>query len=85
MRTRIALYTDRAGWAFHTPTAGGPVDRTHLTQVGRAFAHLASSPSAPTPPRPAVAASASTAPYKAASSTNCTWRASPRSRRPMST
>jgi len=36
----IALYTDRAGWAFHTPTAGAPVDRTHLTQVGRALAHL---------------------------------------------
>jgi len=36
----IALYTDRAGWAFHTPTAGGPVDRRHLTQVGRALAHL---------------------------------------------
>jgi transposase len=36
----IALYTDRAGWAFHTPTAGSPVDRTHLTQVGRALAHL---------------------------------------------
>jgi transposase len=36
----IALYTDRAGWAFHTPKAGGPVDRTHLTQVGRALAHL---------------------------------------------
>ena len=36
----IALYTDRAGWAFHTPTAGGPIDRTHPTQVGRALAHL---------------------------------------------
>jgi len=36
----IALYTDRAGWAFHTPKAGGPVDRTHLTQVGRALAAL---------------------------------------------
>jgi hypothetical protein len=36
----IALYTDRAGWAFHTPTAGGPVDRTRLTHVGRALAHL---------------------------------------------
>jgi hypothetical protein len=35
-----ALYTDRAGWAFHTPTAGGPVDRTHLTHVGRALARL---------------------------------------------
>src|SRR5712692_5656326 len=36
----IALYTDRAGWAFHTPTVAGPVDRTHPTQVGRALAHL---------------------------------------------
>ena len=36
----IALYTDRAGWAFHTPKAGGPIDRTRLTQVGRALAHL---------------------------------------------
>ena len=36
----IALYTDRAGWAFHTPTTGGPIDRTHPTQVGRALAHL---------------------------------------------
>ncbi len=36
----IALYTDRAGWAFHTPKAGGRVDRTHLTQVGRALERL---------------------------------------------
>jgi transposase len=36
----IALYTDRAGWAFHTPTAGGPVDRSQRTQVGRALARL---------------------------------------------
>jgi transposase len=36
----IALYTDRAGWAFHTPKAGGRVDRTRLTQVGRALAYL---------------------------------------------
>lgn len=36
----IALYTDRAHWAFHTPTARGPVDKAHLTQVGRALAHL---------------------------------------------
>jgi transposase len=35
-----AIYTDRAGWAFHTPTAGGPVDRTHLTHFGRALARL---------------------------------------------
>jgi hypothetical protein len=36
----VALYTDRAGWAFHTPRAGGGVDRTRPTQVGRALAQL---------------------------------------------
>jgi hypothetical protein len=36
----VALYTDRAGWAFPTPKAGGRVDRTHPTQLGRALAHL---------------------------------------------
>ena len=36
----VALYTDRAGWAFHTPVTGGRVDRTRLTQVGRALAQL---------------------------------------------
>src|SRR6266849_10192679 len=36
----MAIYTDRAGWAFHTPTAGGRVDLQHLTQVGRALAQL---------------------------------------------
>jgi len=36
----IALYTDRAKWAFYTPTAKGPVDKTRLTQVGRALARL---------------------------------------------
>lgn len=36
----MALYTDRAHWAFHTATAKGPVDKRHLTQVGRALAHL---------------------------------------------
>jgi hypothetical protein len=36
----IALYTDRAGWAFHTPKAGGKVDPRHLTQLGRALARL---------------------------------------------
>ena len=36
----IALYTDRAGWAFHTPKAGGRVDKAQLTQVGRALQRL---------------------------------------------
>src|SRR6266851_7452957 len=33
----MALYTDRAHWAAHTPVAGGAADRTKLTQeIGRA-------------------------------------------------
>jgi hypothetical protein len=36
----MALYTDRAHWAFHTPSAKGPVDKTRLTQVGRALARF---------------------------------------------
>ncbi len=36
----MALYSDRAHWAFHTPKAKGPVDKRQLTQVGRALAHL---------------------------------------------
>jgi transposase len=36
----ISLYTDRAGWAFETPKAGGKVDKAHLTQVGAALARL---------------------------------------------
>jgi transposase len=36
----IALYTDRAGWAFYTPSAGGKVDLTRPTQLGRALHRL---------------------------------------------
>src|SRR2546428_12211888 len=36
----MALYTDRAHWAFHTPKAKGPVDKAHLTQVGQALHRL---------------------------------------------
>lgn len=36
----IALYTDRARWAFYTPQAGGKVDPRHPTQLGRALAQL---------------------------------------------
>ena len=35
-----SLYTDRGSHYFHTPEAGGPVDKTSLTQVGRAMKHL---------------------------------------------
>jgi transposase len=36
----MALYTDRAHWAFNTPQAKGPVDKTQLTQLGRALDRL---------------------------------------------
>ena len=36
----LSLYTDRGTHYFHTPTAGGAVDRAAPTQVGRALAHL---------------------------------------------
>jgi hypothetical protein len=35
-----ALYTDRASWAAVTRKAGTPVDKDHLTQVGRALKTL---------------------------------------------
>ena len=35
-----ALYTDRASHYFHTAEAGGKVDKTKLTQVGRALQQL---------------------------------------------
>jgi hypothetical protein len=36
----LSLYTDRGSHYFHTPEAGGRVDRACLTQVGRALDHL---------------------------------------------
>ncbi|MGB6326544.1 MAG: ISNCY family transposase [Methylocella sp.] len=36
----LSLYTDRGSHYFHTPEAGGKVDRTCLTQAERALDHL---------------------------------------------
>ena len=36
----LSLYTDRGSHYFHTPETGGKVDRTRLTQVGRALDRL---------------------------------------------
>ena len=36
----LSLYTDRGSHYFLTPQAGGKIDRTQPTQVGRALAHL---------------------------------------------
>ena len=35
-----SLYTDRGSHYFHTPEAGGKVDKANLTQVGRALGQL---------------------------------------------
>ena len=35
-----SFYTDRGSHYFHTPEAGGKVDKDNPTQVGRALAHL---------------------------------------------
>lgn len=35
----LSLYTDRGSHYFHTPAAGGKVDRPRLTQAGRALGH----------------------------------------------
>jgi hypothetical protein len=39
-----ALYTDRGSHYFYTPKAGEPVDKTRLTQVGRALQQLGIEP-----------------------------------------
>ena len=54
----MALYTDRAHWAFHTPQAKGPVDKIQLTQVGRALDRLGIEHIPAYSPQAAVAASA---------------------------
>ena len=35
-----SLYTDRGSHFFHTPKAGGPVDKSQLTEIGRALSQL---------------------------------------------
>src|SRR5688572_647015 len=81
----MALYTDRAHWAAHTPTAGGPVDGATPRRSAALWRGSASSTSWGIRPKPAGAASGPIKPCKAASSTNCGWPASPRSPPPTAT
>ena len=62
-----ALYTDRAHWAVHTPTAGSAPDRTKLTQLGRALARLGIEHILGYSPRHGGAVSAPMARFKGAS------------------
>ena len=66
----IALYTDRAHWAFHTPKAGGPSIAPTSRRSARPSSAWASSTSARTPRRPGAAVSGSIAPSRAGSSTS---------------
>src|SRR5262249_40383648 len=60
----MALYTDRAPWAAHTPVAGGAADGTKLTQVGRALAQLAINVLLGTSPQPRARGDRMTAPLR---------------------
>ena len=80
----MALYTDRAHWAFHTPKAKGPVDKTRAdASRARAGAAWASSTFRRTRRRPAGAVNGSIGRSKIGSSMSCASPASPRSRRPI--
>ena len=74
----MALYMDRAHWAFHTPKAKGPVDKTHLTQVAAPWPASGSSTSRRIRRRRAAGVSGSIARSRIVWSTSC---ASPASRR----
>jgi hypothetical protein len=78
----MALYSDRAHWAFHTPKANGPVDKTQLTQVGRALAQLGIEHIRPIPRKRGGGVNGSTGRCRTGSSTSCAWRGLPRSRPP---
>ena len=77
-----SLYTDRGGHYFHTPEAGGKVDKTRLTQVGRALAQLGIEHIAAYSPEARGRSEPPSAPYRTASSRNSSSPASPRSRPP---
>jgi len=60
----LSLYTDRGSHYFHTPEAGGKVDRTRLTQAGRALDHLGVELSRPIRRKREAARNASSRPCK---------------------
>ena len=77
------LYTDRGSHYFHTPEAGGKVDRANLTQVGRALGsarHRAHRGLFAAGARPL--ASGPSAPCRTGCRRSWRWPGSPRSRPP---
>src|SRR5262245_24549098 len=79
----MALYTDRASWAFYTRRAGERVDRTRLTQVGRALHQLGIEHIPSYSPQARGRVDGSTARCRIASSRSSRSTGSTRSRPPM--
>ncbi len=77
-----ALYTDRGSHYFHTPTAGGKVSRTQLTQVGRALAQLGIEHIAAYSPEARGRSERVFRPCRTGCRRSCGWPASPASRPP---
>jgi len=68
----MSLYTDRGAHYFHTPKAGGEIDRSHPTQVGRALSQLGVEPiGAYSPHRPSRDGRPSGHPLRAGGRNGC--------------
>lgn len=76
-----SLYTDRGSHFFHTPKAGGPVDKTQLTEIGRALAQWGIEHIPAIAPKAEVPWNASSGHGKAACPSNWVELASPPWRR----
>ena len=78
-----SLYADRASHYWHTPEAGGGVDKDNPTQVGRALAQLGIELIAAYSPRPGAARSACSGPCRSACPRSCASPGSPPWPRPI--
>ena len=78
----MSLYTDRGAHYFHTPKAGGEIDRGHPTQVGRALEQLGSSTSGLIRRRPGAARNGRSGRCRTGWSRSSSSPGSGRSRRP---
>ena len=79
----LSLYTDRGSHYFHTPVAGGEVDRSRPTQVGRALERLGVEHIAAYSPQARGRSERASRPCRIGWSRNWRWPGSPRSMRPI--
>jgi transposase len=70
-----SLYSDRGSHFFYTPKAGEAVDKSRLTQFGRALKELGIQMILPTRRRRAAAWSGATGPGRGGCRRSCVWRA----------